>query len=343
MGLKTVGAQDAAQAGGTIERRTPGESRGGKPQEALQNGGQNLRCAEPLVPVRPFVKWAGGKGRLLHEIRGLYPLGLGEGITKYAEPFVGGGAVLCDILSRYRLDAVYIGDTNAELINAYRVIRDEPERLIALLMRLQGEYFPMDAGARAVYYYAARARYNRLIQSGGAEDAQRAALFIFLNKTCFNGLHRVNRRGLFNVPMGAYQNPAICDGENLANLSRALNNVTIVCGDYRESAGFIDANTFVYFDPPYRPLPDTSSFTAYTESPFGDEQQRELARFVGMMSRRGAKVVVSNSDPKNSDGEDDFFDELYADHRIRRIGAARMINCDGKARGKVSELLISDD
>ena len=142
--------------------------------------------------------------------------------------------------------------------------------------------------------------------------------------------------------MGAYKNPMICDEKNLREVSAKLQNVTIVCGDYRESAEFIDEHTFVYFDPPYRPLTDTSSFTAYTENLFNDEEQIELARFVDEMNRKGAKIVVSNSDPKNSNTDDDFFDNIYNTHKIKRVEATRMINCNSELRGKIKELLISN-
>ena len=165
---------------------------------------------------------------------------------------------------------------------------------------------------------------------------------IFLNKTCFNGLFRVNKKGMFNVPMGSYKNPVICDEENLRAVSEKLQKVTIVCSDYKDSAKFIDERTFVYFDPPYRPITDTASFTAYTENLFNDEKQIELARFVDDMHKRGAKVVVSNSDPKNADINDEFFDNIYSSHKIRRVNAARMINCNSEARGKIKELLISN-
>ncbi len=142
---------------------------------------------------------------------------------------------------------------------------------------------------------------------------ERAALLIFLNKTCFNGLYRVNRRGQFNVPIGAYKKPLICDEGNLRAVSEKLQNVTIVCGDYRQSASFIDDQTFVYFDPPYRPLTETASFTAYTEDAFDDERQIELSQFVREINKTGARIVVSNSDPKNANPGDNFFDDIYAD------------------------------
>ncbi len=290
--------------------------------------------------IRPFLKWAGGKGQLLPEIEKLYPFENGN-ITKYAEPFVGGGAVLFDILGKYDLEQVYISDINAELINTYRMIRDNVDTLVANLFAMQDEYVPMDTCQRKKYYLAKRELFNQLkVGKNKKTDIEKAGLMIFLNKTCFNGLYRVNRKGFFNVPMGAYRNPLICDSDNLYAVSRKLENVTIVNGDYRQSSDFIDESTFVYFDPPYRPLTETASFTAYTENLFGDREQMELAGFVGEMDRKGAKIVVSNSDPKNADINDRFFDDIYASHKIRRIEATRMINCNSESRGKIKELLI---
>lgn len=292
--------------------------------------------------VKPFLKWAGGKGQLLSEIEKYYPFG-NRGITKYAEPFVGGGAVLFDILSKYDLGEVYISDINAELINTYSTIRDDIDKLIDMLMVMQNAFVPKNKDERKLYYLAKRERFNDLKVTGNENiSVEKAALMIFLNKTCFNGLFRVNRKGLFNVPMGSYKNPMICDEENLRAVSEKLQNVMIVCGDYRESADFIDDDTFVYFDPPYRPITDTASFTAYTENSFNDEKQIELAKFVDEMHRKGAKVVISNSDPKNSNTEDDFFDNIYSSHKIKRVKATRMINCNSEARGKITELLISN-
>lgn len=292
--------------------------------------------------VKPFLKWAGGKGQLLKEIEAYYPFETGN-ITKYAEPFVGGGAVLFDILSKYNLEAVYISDINAELINTYRTIRDDIDALIEMLTAMQNSFLPLNTDARKAYYLSKRERFNNLkISNVESANVEKAALMIFLNKTCFNGLYRVNRKGLFNVPMGAYKNPLICDENNLRAVSEKLQKVTIVCGDYRQSANFIDENTFVYFDPPYRPITDTASFTAYSENQFGDSEQIELAHFADEITRKGAKVVVSNSDPKNTNADDDFFDVIYSTHKIRRVEAVRMINCKSEARGKIKELLISN-
>ena len=292
--------------------------------------------------VKPFLKWAGGKGQLLREIEKYYPFGNGV-ITKYAEPFVGGGAVLFDILSKYELEEVYISDINAELINAYRIIREDIDELVTMLHNMQDEFIPMEIDERKVYYMTKRERFNNLkINGDETVNIEKASLMIFLNKTCFNGLFRVNKKGLFNVPMGAYKNPLICDENNLRVVSEKLQNVTIVCGDYRNSVNFINENTFVYFDPPYRPISDTANFTAYTKNLFNDKEQMELGKFVDDMHHRGAKVVISNSDPKSFNAEDDFFDNIYSSHRIKRVEATRMINCNSGERGKIKELLISN-
>lgn len=279
---------------------------------------------------------------MLGEIKQYYPFD-NLVFTKYAEPFVGGGAVLFDILSNYDLEEVYISDINAELINTYRIIRDDVEPLIDAVKTLKSEFLPLSVCERKVYYSKRRERFNFLKLNGNENiNIEKAALMIFLNKTCFNGLFRVNKSGLFNVPMGSYKNPEICDETNLRAVSEALQKVTIVCADYKKSADFIDKNTFVYLDPPYRPITNTASFTAYSEHLFNDAKQIELARFVDDMHNKGARIVVSNSDPKNSNTEDDFFDNIYSSHKINRIEAKRMINCNGEARGKIKELLISN-
>ncbi|MBQ8574907.1 MAG: Dam family site-specific DNA-(adenine-N6)-methyltransferase [Clostridia bacterium] len=306
-----------------------------KPEDA-----RTLRYTKTEEDVKPFLKWAGGKGQLLKEIQKYYPFG-DSNFTKYAEPLVGGGAVLFDILNKYDLKEVYISDTNAELMNTYKVIRDDVEKLIKKLNILQEEFIPLDEEHRKEYYYEKRERFNYL-KSTNNFDVEQAALMIFLNKTCFNGLYRVNKKGQFNVPMGAYKNPLICNEKNLKAVSDKLQFVSIVCGDYKKSADFIDEHTFVYFDPPYRPLNQTSGFTSYTEDDFSDEDQKELAKFVDEMDKKGARIVVSNSDPKNANEDDDFFDSIYSSHTISRVNASRMINSNSKNRGKITELLISN-
>lgn len=294
------------------------------------------------IKLKPFLKWAGGKGQLISEIEKYYPFSDTK-ITKYAEPFVGGGAVLFDILNRFNLEELYISDINLELINSYRMIKEEVEDLIKMLFTMQNEYVPLDDERRKVYYLSKREKFNELKLDGTREKCiEKAALMVFLNKTCFNGLFRVNKKGLFNVPMGVYKNPLICDEKNLRAISQKLQKVVIVCGDYKLSKEFIDEKTFVYFDPPYRPLTSTASFTAYTSNSFDDNNQKELADFVDELHKKGAKIVVSNSDPKNSNTDDDFFDDIYSAHKIKRVEATRMINCNAESRGKIKELLISN-
>lgn len=294
------------------------------------------------VKAKPFLKWAGGKGQLLTEIQKYYPFA-DKKITKYAEPFIGGGAVLFDVLNRYDLSEVYISDINAELVNCYWVAQQRVEELIQALTKMQDEYLPLNHEKRREYYAEKRARFNELKNGEKKKgDIEKAALMIFLNRTCFNGLFRVNKKGQFNVPMGAYKNPIICDAQNLRAVSQKLKAVKIVCGDYKKSEVFVDENTFVYFDPPYRPLTETSNFTSYTESQFDDNKQIELAQFAKMLDARGAKIVISNSDPKNENAEDDFFDTLYSAQRVHRVEASRMINCNKNSRGKIKELLITN-
>lgn len=303
---------------------------------------QSQRLNEEIKGAKPFLKWAGGKGQLLSEIEKYYLFGDGE-ITKYVEPFVGGGAVLFDILNKYVLDSVYISDVNRELINTYCVIRDNVDQLIKGLVIFQNEFVAMNIEDRKTYYFAKRDRFNELkMIENTSDNIEKASLMIFLNKTCFNGLYRVNKKGVYNVPMGSYKNPMICDSENLRVVSQKLQHVKIVCGDYRKSIDYIDSNTFVYFDPPYRPLTETANFTSYTENLFNDVEQISLAKFVNEVNKKGAKIVVSNSDPKNFDCNDNFFDVLYSNFNVKRVNATRMINSDGSARGKIKELLISN-
>lgn len=309
-----------------------------KPEDARSF--RNISKGE--TSIKPFLKWAGGKGQLVKEIEKFYPFEDSK-ITKYAEPFVGGGAILFDIISKYDLEEIYISDINKELINTYCVVRDNIDILIEILCKFQEEFIPLDTDNRKEYYLRKRERFNALKFDKKINDnIEKSAIMIFLNKTCFNGLYRVNKKGLFNVPMGSYKNPLICDEKNLRAISKKLQNVNIACVDYKESMSFIDEKTFVYFDPPYRPLTDTANFTSYTENVFDDEKQIELARFVESVHEKGAKILISNSDPKNTNLEDNFFDEIYSAFNIRRVEANRMINCHAESRGKIKELLISN-
>ena len=354
--MEYLTAKEVAEKWGISQRRVAVLCSEGRVAEATMLGnmwvipnnaekpedGRALRYEEkPSSKAKPFLKWAGGKGQLLSEIQQHYPFD--EKINKYAEPFVGGGAVLFDILDKYELEEVYINDINQDLINAYRCVKAYPEELISLLKTMQEEFIPRNNESRKEYYLEQRDLFNTIkVSYDEVSNLKKAALMIFLNKTCFNGLYRVNRKGEFNVPMGSYKNPLVCDESNLRNVSQKLQKVRISCGDYKSSYDFIDSSTFAYFDPPYRPLTDTASFTSYTENGFGDNEQKELAEFVKRLDEKGAKVVVSNSDPKNVDSKDDFFDNIYSYLNIARVTANRMINSKAKARGKINELIITN-
>ena len=289
--------------------------------------------------AKPFVKWVGGKSQLLDEIRKRYP----SQIEKYCEPFVGGGAVLFDILQKFQPKKVLINDINKELINTYYQVKNNCEDLISQLNELQEKYKGLALEEKKKLFYEKRNRFNELkVNENEVENLEKATLFIFLNKTCFNGLYRVNSKGFFNVPFNNAKNPLICDEDNLRSCSYLLQNVTLKVGDYKECDSFIDEMTFVYIDPPYRPLTQTAAFTSYSENQFSDKEQIELAQFIEKLSTKGATVVASNSDPKNSDENDNFFDELYADFEIERVFASRMVNSKGNGRGVIKELLIAN-
>lgn len=300
--------------------------------------GRTLRF-DKKAEAKPFLKWAGGKSQILQTIRTYYPEELGAYINKYCEPMVGGGAVLFDILNNYDLRDVLICDSNPELINTYKVVRDKPAELIELLKAFENKHLNSDEDRRKEYYYSQRDLFNNE-EITADNSVLRAALFIYLNKTCFNGLYRVNHHGKFNVPVGDYKNPLICDEKNLTAVSNILSDVEITTGDFTSIEDFADEHTFLYFDPPYRPLSKTAEFTAYTKADFNDSEQKRLADFIIALSQKGSRIIASNSDPHNINPDDNFFDELYGCLNINRISAKRSINSNGSNRGNISELLI---
>lgn len=293
--------------------------------------------------IKPFVKWAGGKGSLLNQLNNYYPLELKNGkIEYYIEPFVGGGAVLIDILQNYDVKEAYAFDINIDLINSYNVIKNNVEELITNLKLLEKEYLSLEKDDRKEYFYNMRKQYNSYRITKDEMSLQKAIEFIFLNRTCFNGLYRVNKNGDFNVPMGNYKNPTICDEENLRALSELIKNVNFEYEDYKASQKYIKKNTFVYFDPPYRPLNITSGFTSYTKEDFDDENQKELALYYKELNNNNVKVMLSNSNPKNTNKEDCFFENIYKGFNINEVYAKRMINANSSGRGEISELLITN-
>ena len=288
--------------------------------------------------AKPFLKWAGGKGQLLDTFDKIFPQELIEGkIKTYIEPFVGGGAVLFHILQNYKIEKAQINDINKELINCYRCIKADVEEVIKPLSILENKY--LSSEDRAKYFYNVRERYNQ-IHLNGHYDYEKCADFIFLNHTCFNGLYRVNKEGKFNVPHGKYKKPLICDKENLRLCSQLLQKVEISFGDYRQALSNADKDSFVYFDPPYRPLIENNSFISYDKSGFDDNDQIELSQNYKKLDRQNCLLMLSNSDPKNTNENDNFFDDLYKGFSIERVYAKRMINCQANKRGNITEIVV---
>jgi len=288
--------------------------------------------------AKPFLKWAGGKGQLLNSFSTMFPDELAKGqIKTYIEPFVGGGAVLFYVLQNYPIEKAYINDINKELINCYRCLKADVQEVIKQLAKLEKEY--LSSEDRTQYFYLVRNRYNE-IHLNGHYDFEKCADFIFLNRTCFNGLYRVNREGKFNVPHGRYKNPLICDQDNLILCSKLLQKVEISFGSYEQVLDKADKNTLVYFDPPYRPLIENNSFVSYDKSGFDDNDQIKLANNYKSLNNKGCLLMLSNSDPKNTNQADNFFDDLYRDFNIDRVIAKRMINCQASKRGDITEIVV---
>ena len=288
---------------------------------------------------KPFIKWAGGKGQLLDQLSDLLPENLKDRKDLvYVEPFVGGGAMLFYMLSNYtNITHAVVNDLNSDLVATYTVIRDRPEELIRELSNMQDEFYECqsDEGRKKVYLEK-RERYNMKC----AESVETAALFIFLNRTCFNGLYRVNSKGLYNVPFGKALRPLICDVDTIRADSKLLKKVVILNGDFGDVEKYVKGKSFFYFDPPYRPLTQTASFTAYSKEGFGDDQQKRLADFCRHLDRAGHQWLLSNSDPHNTDPNDMFFEEIFKGFDIHRVSASRMINSKSDGRGKITELAI---
>jgi len=285
--------------------------------------------------MKPFIKWVGGKTQLIPSILPLIPDDFGT----YYEPFLGGGALFFTLRSAREKFRACLNDLNTDLINTYRVVRDSPQGLIDLLTEWKKDYMRNPEP----FFYEIRANEKKGLRT----DEEMAARFIFLNKTAFNGLYRVNKKGGFNAPWGKYENPPICDSDNILACSEALGNAHLYSGQYRyvlDNTTYSDgvylggsmcvtAGDVVYFDPPYVPLNPTSNFTAYTSEGFGLQQQKELAETFKMVASTGACVILSNSDTP-------IVRELYKDFEILTVSARRNINSKGDARGKINEVLV---
>ncbi len=291
--------------------------------------------------AKPFLKWAGGKTQLISDIQKALPKDISEEKLTYIEPFIGSGAVFFWMLNNFpKLKKAVINDINEDLINTYQTIASRPIELISILEILQNEFHALEdrEDNKKLYYYEKRDLYNTRKE----EQSKQAALFIFLNRTCFNGLYRVNRKNEYNVPMGSYKKPTICDKENILAVSMALQKAEILCGDFEQTLEYAANNSLFYFDPPYKPLSETSSFNSYAKDEFNDNEQIRLKNFCSKLDTLNHTWILSNSDVKGRDVNNNFFDDLYADFNIQRVDARRNINANPEKRGSLKELLITN-
>lgn len=294
--------------------------------------------------AQPFLKWAGGKRQLMKEIEMRLPNNL-ESFNTYVEPFIGGGAVLFHLLEKYDFENVHISDLNPELILCYEMLKLDAKSVIRNLDKLI-EAYPEEIDDRKEVYYNIRKDWNEDVGNihslSKTKKIKRVSQMLFLNRTCFNGLFRVNRKGEFNVPIGAYKKPSFPKAENLLAVQKALENVTIHLSSFENCESWVDKSTFIYFDPPYRPLSDTSHFVSYSKGEFDDENQKQLAHTFRSLDKQNVKLMLSNSDPKNTIMNDEFFDELYSGFNIQRVSANRSINSNPNKRRNITELLITN-
>ena len=283
-----------------------------------------MKTLSKVKIAKPFVKWVGGKGRLISELAKYYP----EEYNEYYEPFVGGGAVFYSLTPKI----AHINDLNSVLISLYSLIKNDVTNVISTLRELENEYHSLATiEDKKELYLQKRNEFNNLSN----DSFQKAVLLIFLNKTCFNGMYRENSKGGFNVPFGKHEKPTICDELNLLAVSDALQHVTITYSSYEAITSRAKSGDFIYFDPPYHPLNTTSSFTAYQAGGFNADDQRKLRDEFMRLSDLGCKVMLSNSDAP-------LINELYKDFNIHKIYAARAINSKGDSRGKILEVLVTN-
>lgn len=293
------------------------------------------------IKAKPFIKWVGGKGQLIEQLEALLPADFSEreNVT-YIEPFVGGGAMLFYMLQKYpNIKSAVINDINPDLTLCYQVVRDNPTELVKSLDAIQTEYHALRTEEeRKIFFLNKRDRFN----TKSLDSIENCTLFFFLNRTCFNGLYRVNKAGKFNVPFGKYSTPTICDADTIYADSRLLQKVEIMTGDFEQTYTKIEDNTFFYFDPPYRPLSNTSSFNDYSKEDFNDNAQIRLKYFCDKLNEIGVDFMLSNSDCLGKDGIDSFFDDLFIDYRIERVWASRNVNAIASKRGKLTEIVVNN-
>ncbi|MBI5798071.1 DNA adenine methylase [Candidatus Woesearchaeota archaeon] len=269
--------------------------------------------------IPSFVKWAGGKKQLIGQFEKFFP----SKFERYFEPFVGGGAVAFHILKNYSPKEAFLFDINKELINCYNTIKQNPQELLKDLQEHKDKH-------NKEYFYQIRSK-----SLGEMNKLERAARFIYLNRTCFNGLYRVNSKGIFNVPMGDYKNPLIVPKEDITEISSLLKKASLKCSSFEKVLNLAKKGDFVYLDPPYYPLKKGTSFTAYTQGNFLEKEQIKLQKVFSQLNKKGCKVMLSNSDTE-------FITDIYKSFHINKVRATRMINCNGNERGKITEVVITN-
>ena len=294
-----------------------------------------------MIKAKPFIKWVGGKGQLIEQLEALLPADFveRENIT-YIEPFVGGGAMLFYMLQKFsNIKSAVINDINPDLTLCYQVVRDNPTELIKSLKDIQSQYYSIKTEDKRKDFFLQQ---RELFNTKSLNKIDNTTLFFFLNRTCFNGLYRVNKSGKFNVPFGRYSTPTICDESTIYADSKILQNVEIMTGDFEQTFEKIKGNTFFYFDPPYRPLSNTSSFNDYAKEDFNDNAQIRLKLFCDKLNKVGIDFMLSNSDCLGKEGKDRFFDDLFVDYKIERVLATRNINAIASKRGKLTEIVVNN-
>lgn len=292
-----------------------------------------------MAKAKPFIKWVGGKNQLIEQLDALLPADFDKWQNAtYIEPFIGGGAMLFYMLQQYpNIKKAVINDVNSDLITCYRTVKDTPEQLIDALKVIERDYLSLETeDDRRNMFLSVRDRYNEK----NLNPIENTTLFFFLNRTCFNGLYRVNKKGLFNVPFGKYKNPKICDPETIRVDSELLQRVDILNVDFEYSFDYAQGKTLFYFDPPYRPLSNTSSFNDYTKESFNDVAQVRLKEYCDRINNAGFNFMLSNSDGNSKNAGDNFFDDLYKEYHIERVLASRSINSNPNKRGKLTEILV---
>jgi len=285
--------------------------------QKIQYSAQVEKFDNGSINVPTFIKWAGGKTQLLNQFKSFFP----RTFNKYLEPFIGSGAVFFLIKEVYQPDEIILSDINPELINCYKVVQTQLLELLELLKDHRKNH-------NKEYYYSIRNLDTSILS-----EVELAARFIYLNKTCFNGLYRVNSKGKFNVPIGSYKNPKIFKEEILERANSMLQDVDIITMPFENVLNHANEGDFIYFDPPYHPLSSTSNFTSYTKNSFSEKDQNRLAGVYRELDKKGCQLMLSNS-------YSNLILELYSDYRIEKVSAKRMINCNGNGRGAIAEAVI---